>query len=107
MGYAQDDYVGCHVENGNFYAYNGDDYDEDDFTEYDSTFGFHEKIPSQSVCILGGPFMDDDNLDNPLCECNESINGAGFGDGEVDNERYGMNRFSYFSNSGPHYDHRS
>ncbi len=77
--------------------------DGNDFTEYDSPFSFGEKIPSQSVCILSGPFMDDDNLDNPLGECNESINGAGFGDGEVDNERYGMNRFSYFSNSGPHY----
>jgi len=33
----------------------------------------------------------------------KSINGAGFGDGIVDNEMFGMNRFIYFNNSGAGY----
>lgn len=95
LGYGHDDYIGCHVENGNFYAYNGTEIDGNGEPE-----SYGENIPSQSVCILSGPFMDEDNLDNPLGECDESINGSGFGDGEVDNERYGMNRFIYFNNGG-------
>lgn len=100
LGNSTDDYVGCNVENGNFYVYNGDDFDEDDFGIEDTIFGYHEAIPSQSICILSGPFMDNDDLDNPLRECDESINGSGFGDGEVDNERYGMSRFIYFNSGG-------
>ncbi|OYT16400.1 MAG: hypothetical protein B7C24_08035 [Bacteroidetes bacterium 4572_77] len=96
IGNAIDDYVGCHVENGNFFGYNGDDFDEDN----NETIGYGANIPTQSITILGGPFMDDDNIDNPLGECNESINGAGFGDGIIDNEMYGMNRFVYFNNDG-------
>jgi len=92
IGNYQDDYLGCHVANGNFYGYNGDDFDED----ANGYSGYGANTPTQSVCILGGPFMDDDGIDNPMDECNESINGAGFGDGTVDNERYGMNRFVYF-----------
>ena len=105
LGYAADDYVGCHVENGNFFVYNGDDYDEDYISEAgtpyaDTTFGYGSNIPSQSICILGGPFMDEDNLDNPLSNCDEGINGAGFGDGVIDNERIGMSNFIYFNNGG-------
>lgn len=95
IGNAYDDYVGCHVDNGNFYGYNGDDFDED-IPGSDPVWGYGDNIPTQSICILGGPFMDDDGLDNHLGECNESINGAGFGDGIIDNEMYGMNRFIYF-----------
>mgnify|MGYP002640190677 CR=1 FL=1 len=93
LGFGWDDYIGCHVENGNFYAYNGNEIDGNGEPE-----AYGENIPSQSICILSGPFIDDDNEDNPLGECDESINGSGFGDGEVDNERYGMNRFVYFNN---------
>lgn len=96
IGNATDDYIGSHVNNGNYYAYNGDDYDEQNNT----TVGYGDNIPTQSVCILGGPYMDYDELDNPLGECNESVNGTGFGDGIVDNERYGMNRFVYFNSGG-------
>jgi hypothetical protein len=103
LGNYFDDYVGCHVENGNFYVYNGDDFDENSFIDDDTTYGFQDKIPSQSVTILGGPFMDEDDMDNPLGECDESINGAGFGDGVVDNERYGMNHFGYVVYGNPSY----
>jgi hypothetical protein len=50
--------------------------------------------------------MDPDGLDNPKVDshghqlCNESVNGVGFGDGIVDNERLGMTNFMYLNNSG-------
>lgn len=104
LGNSQDDYVGCHVENGNFFAYNGDDFDEDYVSNGDTiVYGYHDNIPSQSICILGGPFMDEDNLDNPLGNCDKGINGAGFGDGIVDNERIGMSNFVYFGSGDPQY----
>jgi hypothetical protein len=88
IGDAHDDFIGCNVENGYFYAYNGDDYD----TYYRDT------IPVQASVVLSGPFMNDDGIDNPLGMCDESINGSGFGDGLVDNERMGLNRFVSFTN---------
>jgi hypothetical protein len=94
LGFAYDDYVGCHVQNGNFYVYNGEPIDGNGEPE-----SFGEKIPAQSICILSGPFMDADGLDNPDGSCDESINGSGFGDGEADNERFGMSRFVFFSNN--------
>ena len=102
LGNAHDDYVGCDVNNGNYFVYNGRNFDWD-VIEYGDTivWGFHDNIPTQGVCILGGPYMDNDNEDNPLGECNESINGAGFGDGIIDNERYGMTGFVYHNNGGP------
>jgi len=99
IGNSSDDFIGCHVNNGNFYGYNGDDYDEHGM----GSFGYGENIPTQSVCILGGPFIDADDIDNPLNNCDESINGAGFGDGIIDNERYGMENFIYFNNGGQSY----
>ena len=38
--------------------------------------------PAQGIVILGGPYMDADGIDNPDNECDESINGVGFGDGD-------------------------
>jgi hypothetical protein len=51
---------------------------------------------SVGVALLGGAKMDNDKLDNPGFECNESINGIGFGDGIIDNERFGLTHFITF-----------
>lgn len=96
IGNPWDDYVGCDVERGFFYGYNGDDFDENGF----GTMGYGEDIPAQGIVVLGGPYLDQDGEDNPTGNCDEGINGVGFGDGEIDNERYGMNSFMYFNNSG-------
>ncbi|NPD46324.1 T9SS type A sorting domain-containing protein [Lentimicrobium sp. S6] len=93
IGKSDDDYIGCHVENGNFYGYNADDFDGPEGYPY----GYRDTIPSQACCILSGPNLDADHIDNPSGECNESINGSGFDDGIIDNERFGMNRFVAFS----------
>ena len=98
LGYAVDDYVGCDVARGAYYAYNGVPVDGNGEPE---SYGAYP--PAQGVIILGGPYMDPDGEDNPAGGCDESINGVGFGDGEPDNERYGMNNFIYFNNGGTAY----
>ncbi len=95
IGYAGDDFVGCDVARGAYFGYNGDSIDGDGGS---GTYGTN--IPSQGIVILGGPIMDGNNLDDPDGQCDESINGVGFGDGIVDNERYGMKKFIYFNNGG-------
>ncbi|MDY0140404.1 MAG: T9SS type A sorting domain-containing protein [Bacteroidales bacterium] len=102
IGYAKDDYIGCDVDRGSFYAYNGDDYDE----TTEGIVGFGENPPAQSATLLGGPYKDSDGIDNPQLDglgnqiVDESINGLNFGDGIIDNERLGMTGFYYFNNSG-------
>ncbi|HEY9114214.1 MAG TPA: T9SS type A sorting domain-containing protein [Bacteroidales bacterium] len=93
IGYARDDYVGCDVARGAYYGYNGDDFD-------DEPEGYGENPPAQGIVILGGPYLNPNNEDDPNGGCDESITGVGFGDGIVDNERYGMTKFIYFNNSG-------
>lgn len=100
LGYAFDDYIGSDVQRGSFYTYNGKAVDGNG-----ETYAYGAVPPAQSVTILGGPYIDPDNLDNPKYDqnglqlCNESINGDNFGDSINDNERYGMRKFMYYNNS--------
>ncbi len=102
LGYAWDDYVGCDVQRGLGYCYNGKAVDgsgkEDEYGE---------QPPAVGVDFFQGPYMDPDGLDNPRINpqtgeliCDVSINGVNFGDGIVDNERFGMRRFVYHNNCG-------
>ena len=99
IGFPSDDFIGCDVERGSFYAYNGDDFDE----TAGGFYGYGYNPPAQSATLLGGPYMDADGIDNPQFDefenqiVDESINGINFGDGIEDNERLGMTGFSYFS----------
>lgn len=95
IGYANDDYVGCDVERGAYYGYNGNSIDGNGEPE-----SYGDFIPAQGIVILGGPLMDANGVDDPDGQCDESINGVGFGDGIEDNERYGMKKFMYFNNGG-------
>jgi hypothetical protein len=99
IGYPQDDYVGCNVQNGYYYGYNATIIDGDG-----EPGSYGTNPPAQLVMILGGPTMDPDGLDNPkevgygMQILDESINGIGFGDGIIDNERLGMTTFLYHDN---------
>jgi hypothetical protein len=112
MGLAWDDYVGCDVNKGLGYLYNGDNQDGDG---NGATYG--NQPPAIGVDFFEGPYQDPDNFDNasswidadgnkllePLCDTNitnGNINGLNFGDGVIDNERWGMRRFLYFNNDG-------
>jgi len=97
LGDPQDDYVGCDVTRGLAYYYNGDNFDGDNA----GFLGYGENPPAVGVDFFEGPFQDDDGIDNAVgIGPGEALNGIGFGDGIIDNERFGMRRFLYYSNSG-------
>ncbi len=101
IGNYGNDYIGCDVERGSFFAYDATSYDDDEYNIWfeDTIFGYHDKLAAQSVSIIAGPFMDDDGIDNPLNNCDEGTNGLNFGNGINDDERMGMTRFVYYYNS--------
>lgn len=94
IGNFRDDYVGCDVSRGACYGYNGDSIDGNGEPEFYGNF-----IPAQGMVILGGPLMNENETDDPQGQCDESINGVGFGDDIVDNERYGMKKFLHFDSN--------
>ncbi|MGY8928407.1 MAG: T9SS type A sorting domain-containing protein, partial [Flavobacteriales bacterium] len=106
VGTATDDYVGCDVQRGLGYAYNGDAYDETS----SSSPGYLENPPAVGIDFFEGPYQDADEIDNPLTtnfsDAVDSLGipyagiGIGYGDGVIDNERFGMRRFVYYNNSG-------
>ncbi len=96
LGDPFDDYVGCDVNRGLAYYYNGDNFDGDN-----SGFrGYGFSPPAVGVDFFEGPYQDDDGIDNAFgIGTNEALNGIGYGDGIIDNERFGMRRFLYYSNT--------
>ena len=106
VGNAADDYVGCDVQRGLGYAYNGDPFDE----AVTGSPGYGETPPAVGVDFFEGPYQDADSIDNPLTtnfsDAVDSLGipyegiGIGYGDGIIDNERFGMRRFVYYNNSG-------
>ncbi len=96
LGDPYDDYTGCDVNRGLAYDYNGDNFDGDN-----SGFkGYGYSPPAVGVDFFEGPYQDNDGIDNAFgIGPNEALNGIGYGDGIVDNERFGMRRFLYYSNT--------
>ncbi|MFT6026596.1 MAG: hypothetical protein ACI8P5_000847 [Bacteroidia bacterium] len=107
LGFAEDDYVGCDVQRGLGYCYNG--------FAVDGTGGpqqYGANPPAIGVDFFQGPYQDNDQIDNPLytnCEVAQAQSeggivypgiGVGYGDGKIDNERFGMRRFVYHNNAG-------
>ena len=113
LGYAYDDYVGCDVNRGLGYCYNGSNVDGSG-----QKWAYGDQPPAVGVDFFQGPYMDADGRDNPkfyadsaseigYCERflssayeldQMAINGVNFGDSIVDNERFGMRRFVYHNN---------
>lgn len=97
LGDPFDDYVGCDVNRGLAYVYNGDSYDGDN----GGFKGYGANPASVGVDFFEGPYQDNDSIDNAFgIGPNEALNGIGYGDGIIDNERYGMRRFLYYINTG-------
>jgi hypothetical protein len=108
LGYAWDDYVGCDVLRGLGYCYNGKAIDGSGEPE-----AYGSQPPAIGVDFFQGPYIDPDGYDNPKFtgDCNligqgqnfavdqMAINGVNFGNGIVDDERYGMRRFVYHNNT--------
>jgi hypothetical protein len=117
LGYHLDDYIGCDVQRGLGYCYNG--------TPTDGTgqpWSYGDQPPAIGVDFFQGPYMDRIEPGQPLygqdrpsaydedgdlLPCDiiremhypEAINGVNFGDGIANNERFGMRRFTYFNNT--------
>jgi hypothetical protein len=104
LGKYDDDFVGCDVQRGLGYCYNG--------LEVDGTGGpgeYGANPPAVGVDFFEGPYQDNDGKDNPLVyDYNVAMTevgipypgiGIGYGDGIVDNERFGMSRFVYYNNN--------
>ncbi|NPD46111.1 MULTISPECIES: T9SS type A sorting domain-containing protein [unclassified Lentimicrobium] len=114
LGKADDDYVGCDVGRGLGYCYNGKAVDGNNEPE-----SYGSQPPAIGVDFFQGPYLDPDQTDNPKYTyitdivtgdtieevqiVDESINGVNFGNGIVDDERYGMRRFVYHNNGGAAY----
>ncbi|MEI6852960.1 MAG: T9SS type A sorting domain-containing protein [Bacteroidota bacterium] len=96
LGYPLDDYLGCDVQRGSFYSYNGLN---NDLTQ-GGWNGYGKNPPAQSVTVLGGPFIDADGIDNPAGNCDESVNGLNFGNNIIDDERYGLSFSGNFFGQG-------
>ena len=107
LGCSTDDYVGCDVQRGLGYCYNGDD---NDASCGASGLGYDLNPPAVGIDFFEGPYQDDDMIDNPLTTNLDSVNtfngipydgiGIGYSDGVVDNERFGMRRFVYYNIGG-------
>jgi hypothetical protein len=114
VGNYADDYAGCDVSRGLGYMYNGDLIDEAD----GGKLGYGENPPAIGCDFFEGPYQDADGLDNVgpyYDEVNDTLIvpsviqalagdgivykgiGIGYSDGIVDNERFGMRRFTYYN----------
>ena len=100
LGFSRDDFVGCDVSRGLGYGYNGKNTDGNGEPE-----AYGANPPAVGVDFFQGPYLDPDGIDNPKYDpitdenCDESINGVNFGNGIIDDERFGMRRFVYHDNS--------
>ena len=109
VGCSFDDYVGCDVQRGLGYCYNGNAVDAIGCGSWTTPIGANP--PAIGVDFFEGPYQDNDGIDNPLTT---SIPvalsqggipykglGIGYGDGVIDNERFGMKRFVYYDGQLP------
>lgn len=103
LGGPNDDYIGCDVQRGLGYAYNGDAFDADD----QGAIGYGANPPAIGVDFFEGPYVDNDGVDNLIYDnVQDALDnngivypgiGLGYGDECDDNERFGMRRFVYFN----------
>ena len=109
LGNPQDDYTGCDVSRGLGYVYNGDNNDETN-----GQVGYGLNPPAIGVDFFEGPYKDADHKLNGYYPDNLSLAkdsggivykgiGIGYDDNIVDNERFGMTRFTYFTGQGAVY----
>lgn len=117
LGNYNDDFAGCDVTRGLGYMYNGDLVDEPN----SGRPGFGQNPPAMGIDFFEGPYQDPDGVDNPGPVFDSITNqyivptvsaalagggivyrgiGIGYGDGIVDNERYGMRNFSIYTGGG-------
>ncbi len=102
LGNAADDYVGCDVERGFGFCYNGDNVDD----PFQGQPGYGNIPPVIGIDFFEGPYQDADSINNEygILE-GQALNGLGYAndpnspneDTIIDNERFGMRRFVYYN----------
>jgi len=120
LGGANDDYTGCDVERGFGFMYNGDAFDDN----FSGQLGYGLNPPAIGIDFFEGPYLDSNGVaefwdpnwtpgsappeaGNAIGQLTDTsrwsaafgINGLGFNDTIVDNERFGMRRFVYYNNA--------
>lgn len=115
LGCSEDDFVGCDVRRGLGYCFNGNSVDA---LGCNGAIPYGANPPAVGIDFFEGPYKDNDGIDNPgpsvlngnFITYNQAIAGdgivykgmgIGYGDGKIDNERFGMRRFVYFSRVSP------
>jgi hypothetical protein len=93
LGSANDDFVGCDVERGLGFCYNGDLVDDNPPA---GQIPYGSNPPAVGVDFFEGPFADPNGIDDPFGT--ESPSFLNYGDTVVDNERIGMSKFVYYNN---------
>lgn len=116
LGCSNDDFTGCDVRRGLGFVYNWQDVDAGCLGSV-GYGGPAPPPPAIGVDFFEGPFQDADTVDNPgppdynsTIDCETARQqhgipyrgiGIGYGDGVVDNERFGMRAFIYFNRESP------
>ena len=90
LGNPDDDYIGCDVQRGLGFCYNGD---ADDNGNAENHYGLNP--PAIGIDYFQGPLADPDGIANPA---SATFNGTGYGDTIKDNERLGMEKFMFYKN---------
>ena len=93
LGCSDDDFIGSDPSRNLAYVYNWDDLDQG----CNGAVGYQDQPPAFGMTLLKGPLVDADNSDDQVIDQLPNWNGQGFGDGILDNERYGLQHFMYFN----------
>ncbi|MFL5766056.1 MAG: T9SS type A sorting domain-containing protein [Bacteroidia bacterium] len=93
LGSASDDYVGCDVELGLGYCYNGDLVDDNPPS---GQIPYGVNPPAIGCDFFEGPYADPNGVDDAPATVPASF--TNYGDSIVDNERIGMSKFVYYNN---------
>ncbi|MBK8228689.1 MAG: T9SS type A sorting domain-containing protein [Flavobacteriales bacterium] len=93
IGCASNDFIGCDPSRNLAYAYNWDNFD----ASCTGQAGYGVQPPAFGMAVIKGPLVEPDGSDDAQSNALPNWNGRGFGDGIIDNERYGLSHFMYFN----------
>ncbi len=93
LGSANDDYVGCDVELGLGFCYNGDLVDDNPPA---GQIPYGANPPAIGVDFFEGPYADSNGVDDNVNSVPSSF--VNYGNGIIDDERIGMAKFVYYNN---------
>ena len=109
LGCSSNDYVGCDIQRGLAFTYNKYDDDGANPGTNPCALPLIGIPPAIGIDFFEGPYQDNDGVDNPLTtDVSVALAqggipyaglGIGYGDGQIDNERFGMRKFAYYNNA--------